>query len=128
MGWDYRIDSLAERAFKPEADTRKFNGLSHLYNAFLYSQPQPALARYGEVQAIYRDSNWSARDYPKPGWYVGRGHKRQDLFAQVGAATSFAPGGAGVRYLFVNGAGDEIMEWFSFASTPDRFEGPWVVR
>jgi thiol-activated cytolysin len=50
----------------------------------------------------------------------------QKLFDRVGAATHINFGGGSGRYLIVNEAGDELMEYFS---TPTRkFEGPWVIK
>lgn len=49
-------------------------------------------------------------------------------FERVGAASFYTLGGSSGRYLFVNETGDEIQEWFSFASDPDEFNGPWVIN
>lgn len=50
----------------------------------------------------------------------------QKLFDRVGAATNITFGGGSGRWLLVNEAGDELMEYYS---SPDRkFEGPWVIN
>lgn len=50
----------------------------------------------------------------------------QELFERVGAATPINFGGSSGRWLLVNKAGDEMMEYYS---TPSRkFEGPWIIR
>ncbi len=50
----------------------------------------------------------------------------QELFERVGAATPINFGGNSGRWLLVNEAGDELMEYYS---TPERkFEGPWVIK
>ena len=50
----------------------------------------------------------------------------QQLFDRVGAATPISFGGGSGRWLMVNEAGDEIMEYFS--SPVRKFEGPWVIN
>lgn len=50
----------------------------------------------------------------------------QELFERVGAASPINFGGSSGRWLLVNEAGDELMEYYS---TPERkFEGPWVIK
>ncbi|MEO9510657.1 MAG: thiol-activated cytolysin family protein [Flavobacteriaceae bacterium] len=52
------------------------------------------------------------------------------LFPNVGAGTRFNPGGGGLRYLFVNEEGTEIIEWISQGASNgqnDLFQGPWVI-
>jgi thiol-activated cytolysin len=50
----------------------------------------------------------------------------QELFERVGAATRINFGGSSNRWLIINKAGDELMEYYS---TPVRkFEGPWVIN
>ena len=50
----------------------------------------------------------------------------QELFERVGAATRINFGGGSGRYLLVNEAGNELMEYFS---SPERkFEGPWIIK
>ena len=52
------------------------------------------------------------------------------LFSNVGAGTRFNPGGGGLRYLFINEEGTEIIEWISQGATNgqnDLFQGPWVI-
>lgn len=50
----------------------------------------------------------------------------QELFERVGAASPINFGGGSGRWLLVNEAGDELMEYYS---SPERkFEGPWVIK
>ena len=71
---------------------------------------------------------WSNVIFPSREWYVGQAHDGPDLFEKVGAATQFSIGGGSGRYIFVNEAGNELMEWFSFGMENDRFDGPWVIN
>ncbi len=61
-------------------------------------------------------------------WFESQPKVGGTQFEKVGAATTFTLGGSSARYLFVNEAGDEIQEWFSFGSEPDRWNGPWVIN
>lgn len=111
-------------------------------NFFLASEGFGAGVRIGATSMAYFGSNgdgyqtynssnggsWSTVIFPSNKWFVGQTHDGPDLFDKVGAASQFGIGGSSGRYLFVNEAGDEIMEWFSFATENDRFEGPWVIN
>jgi thiol-activated cytolysin len=50
----------------------------------------------------------------------------QELFERVGAISPINFGGSSGRYLIVNEAGDELMEYYS--SPTRKFEGPWVIN
>ncbi|NAS12011.1 thiol-activated cytolysin family protein [Poritiphilus flavus] len=84
----------------------------------------------GERYQIYTRTgagSWSNPVSSKD-WFENGPEVGGDQFEKVGAATNFSLGGSSVRYLFVNEAGDEIQEWFSFATDPDRWDGPWVIN
>ncbi len=79
----------------------------------------------------YRSDNNGTMFNPQPstGWFNDEANAdNRTLFSKVGAATKFNLGGTSTRYLFVNEAGDEIMQWFSIAGPGDTFEGPWVIN
>ncbi|MEM7381017.1 MAG: thiol-activated cytolysin family protein [Bacteroidota bacterium] len=84
----------------------------------------------GERYQIYTrtgSGSWS-NPVSSSDWFENQAKVGGEQFEKVGAATNFSLGGSSVRYLFVNEAGDEIQEWFSFASEPDRWDGPWVIN
>ena len=47
------------------------------------------------------------------------------LFERVGAAATMTTAGQTIRYLFINEAGDELME---FDVGNNRYSGPWVIN
>lgn len=66
---------------------------------------------------------------PSVNWLTGD-NEGGSLFPNVGAGTRFNPGGGGLRYLFVNEEGTEIIEWISQGASNgqnDLFQGPWVI-
>ena len=111
-------------------------------NFFLASEGMGAAVRIGATSMaffgtngdgyqIYNSSSggsWSGTVYPSNEWFIGQAHQGPDLFDKVGAASFFTVGGSSGRYIFINEAGTELMEWFSFASEDDRFNGPWVIN
>jgi thiol-activated cytolysin len=50
----------------------------------------------------------------------------QKLFDRAGAATHINFGGSSGRWLIVNEAGDELIEYYSLPVR--KFEGPWVIK
>lgn len=60
-------------------------------------------------------------------WYNNHPNENgYQLFEKVGAASRIFFGNSSGRWLLVNEAGDELMEYYS---TPTRrFEGPWVIK
>ena len=111
-------------------------------NFFLASEGFGAAVRIGATSMAYFGTNgdqyqtynsssggsWSGTVYPSNEWFVGQAHEGADLFEKVGAASQFTVGGSSLRYIFINEAGTEIMEWFSFATQNDEFNGPWVIN
>ncbi|MGI9547475.1 MAG: thiol-activated cytolysin family protein [Flavobacteriaceae bacterium] len=111
-------------------------------NFFLASEGIGAGVRVGATAMAYFGSNgdgyqiydsssggsWSNSIFPSNEWFLNQDHDGPDLFEKVGAASFFNVGGSSGRYIFINEAGTEIMEWFSFASENDRFNGPWVIN
>jgi len=93
-----------------------------------------AMAYFGTIGDGYQTYNssgggsWSGSIFPSNEWFVNQAHDGPDLFEKVGAASFFSVGGSSGRYIFINEAGTELMEWFSFASQNDRFNGPWVIN
>ena len=82
-------------------------------------------------QRFRRPEGWTTDLLPSAGWFSRTSVPENELtlFEKVGAATRFSLSvNGGSRYLFVNEAGNEIMQWFSEeAPGQDRFEGPWVI-
>lgn len=85
--------------------------------------------RDGDEYALYnRTGNGTWGDpLASTTWYNNHTNvDGQELFERVAAATPINFGGSSGRWLLVNEAGDELMEYYS---TPERkFEGPWIIR
>jgi len=106
------------------------NGVGAAVNT---SNPTTAFFQRDEdnYQRFRRPEGWTTGLLPSAGWFSRSTVPMNELtlFEKVGAATRFSLSvNGGSRYLFVNEAGNEIMQWFS-EETPgkDRFEGPWVI-
>ncbi len=94
----------------------------------------PTMAYFEKDKEFYqiyrRDTDWNSGKLESKMWYDDDfPDEGPQQFEKVGAATRFAVSqGGSDRYLFVNQAGDEIMQWFSSGEPgKDRFEGPWVI-
>lgn len=83
----------------------------------------------GDEYAIYNKTGSCAWGNPieSTTWYNNNVNvDGQKLFDRVVAATTITFGGGSGRWLFVNEAGDEMMEYFSTSTR--KFEGPWVIN
>lgn len=87
-------------------------------------------AKPGDRYQIYNSSSGGSWSDPVASdkWFQNQTNDGGTQFDKVGAATNFALGGSSGRFLFVNGEGNEIQEWFSEATENDRFNGPWVIN
>ena len=93
-------------------------------------------AKPGDFYQIYETTDnepWT-RTYNSTMWFGGRTDATKQggtVFERVGAVARFSLGFSGndpKRYLFVNEAGNEILEWFAGGKDKDRIEGPWVIN
>lgn len=93
------------------------------------SETMAYFTREGNQYALYNRSGSGTWDDPLDAttWFNNTTNvDGQELFERVGAATPINFGGNSGRWLLVNEAGDELMEYYS---TPERkFEGPWVIK
>ncbi len=82
----------------------------------------------GDEYALYvtaTGGSWAAPQ-ASTSWFDGTPNAEGTLFEEVGAAAFISFGGNSGRWLLVDAAGDEVMEYFS---TPTRtFRGPWVIN
>ena len=123
---------LVNKIYGDEGVFKLSNGIGAAVNT-----AYPTMAYFDRNNTVYQryrssDPNvgWNSTLFPSAGWFSQTSvpENTLTLFEKVGAATKFSLGGGSTRYLFVNEAGDEIMQWFSVSGTGDTFEGPWVIN
>ena len=82
----------------------------------------------GGEYAVYDRSGSGSWDSPKLNKDWVPRSKGGELFEQIGAATWIFFGGNSGRWLYINEAGDQLLEWYSLPIGQEKYEGPWVIN
>ncbi|MCB0592501.1 MAG: thiol-activated cytolysin family protein [Lewinellaceae bacterium] len=82
-------------------------------------------ANPGDEYAVYDRSGNGSWGNPVPGNTPLLGNTPSP-FAKIGAASFISFGGSSGRWLYINEAGDQLLEWYSVPAP--KIEGPWVVN
>ena len=82
----------------------------------------------GEEYAIYDRSGNGSWDSPRDNSQWVTRSKGGKLFDRIGAASVIQFGGSSGRWLYINEAGDQLLEWYSLPVGEEKYEGPWVIN
>lgn len=77
---------------------------------------------------VSNEGGWDTKTYTSNGFFANQNHTGPNLFNEVGAGAYLTLGRNSGRFLFINKEGNELMEFYSYATTPDVFAGPWVIN
>lgn len=80
-------------------------------------------ANPGDEYAVYDRSGNGSWGNPVLNTLLGN---TPSPFAKIGAASFISFGGSNGRWLYINDAGDQLLEWYSVPAP--KIEGPWVIN